>query len=75
MRKCPAPGCEVRIPESRFACGPHWYALSPAVRDAINSAFRLYKWAKKHGSLKAVAEKGERLRVAQAEGLKELTNA
>lgn len=33
--KCPRPGCNKRVPNSKFACREDWFALSRPVRDAI----------------------------------------
>lgn len=34
--RCPAPGCEKRIPDAVLACRQHWFALPRAIRGRIN---------------------------------------
>lgn len=40
MHTCPRTGCSARVPDSMFACRPHWYTLPKAIRDEIWWAFR-----------------------------------
>lgn len=33
--RCPRRGCQVKVPDARFACPPCWAKLSPAAQAAI----------------------------------------
>lgn len=36
---CPADSCGESIPRHLFACSRHWYALTPALRREVRSAW------------------------------------
>ena len=38
--RCPAPGCNLLVPNRLLACSPHWGALPVDVRRAILAAYR-----------------------------------
>jgi hypothetical protein len=42
MRKCPFHGCEKRIPDERFACGPHWFSLNSEEKAEIHATYQAY---------------------------------
>lgn len=35
MHRCPAPGCQVKVADTLFACRTHWYQISAPTRRAI----------------------------------------
>lgn len=37
---CPAPGCNVQVPQSQLACRPHWYSIPPEIRSRVWSGYR-----------------------------------
>ncbi len=37
---CLRPGCQRLVSQSHLACRPHWYELSPALRNRIWDTFR-----------------------------------
>lgn len=38
--RCPAPGCGEDVPQNRFACPRHWFALPKDLRDELWFAYR-----------------------------------
>ena len=42
MRKCPFHGCERQIPDSVFACRPHWFSLNKADKTRIHDVYNAY---------------------------------
>jgi hypothetical protein len=38
--KCPSPGCETMVPQSQFACRPHWFSIPSEIRSRIWSGYR-----------------------------------
>ncbi len=42
MRKCPFNGCEEELPDTRFSCRLHWYALNLTDRHTIQEAYANY---------------------------------
>lgn len=52
MHKCPYPKCDTQIPDSQYACRPHWFQLPTSIRTAITRA-----WSRiNNGHLDAVDE-------------------
>lgn len=39
--KCPSPSCLIEVPNTRFACRTHWFALSADTREAVTRTARL----------------------------------
>jgi len=39
--RCPAPKCQIEVPDRYLACRSHWFALSELVRHAIYVTARL----------------------------------
>lgn len=39
--RCPGPQCTKQVPNSKLACGGHWWILPASVRDEINAAYKL----------------------------------
>lgn len=39
--RCPKPGCDQVVPNSMFACRPHWFSLSVNTRAALTATARL----------------------------------
>lgn len=37
---CQAKRCPVEVPPSMFMCQPHWFMVSPALREAIKGSYR-----------------------------------
>ena len=38
--RCPAPGCQVKVPVEQLACKPHWYSIPKPLRDAVWHTYR-----------------------------------
>lgn len=43
MRICPFNDCGRRIPDDRFACGPHWYSLDKYEQARIWESYRQWQ--------------------------------
>lgn len=38
--RCPAPGCEERVPRAQYACRAHWFQIPKPLRDELWRAYR-----------------------------------
>lgn len=52
---CHAPDCKAPVPPRMFACKPHWFSLSQALRDAIWREYRPGQERTKQPSLRYLA--------------------
>jgi CDP-diacylglycerol pyrophosphatase len=43
VNSCAKPGCNETIAMSRLMCRRHWYQVPTAIRDEVNSAYRVWK--------------------------------
>jgi hypothetical protein len=43
MRTCPFPGCGATIPDTLFACRPHWFSLAKVHQHQIWRAYESYQ--------------------------------
>ena len=43
---CPAPECQLDVPQDKLACPTHWYRLPAGLRAEINRAWRCRDYRK-----------------------------
>lgn len=43
MRTCPFHGCDIVIPDSRFACIDHWASLSKSAQSRVWASYKAYR--------------------------------
>lgn len=39
VHECPAPACEVYVPDAQLACRRHWFQLPKGLRNEINQHY------------------------------------
>ena len=43
MRRCPFDGCDIDLPDDRFACRRHWFGLSAEHKARVHNVYRMYQ--------------------------------